>query len=152
MKIGGDDYQDVMDGVDALLDKGIAREDQLYVTGGSAGGIMTAWIIGKNTRFRAAAVVKPVMNWISKTLTADNYFYYANYRYRGQPWDNVEGFMRHSPVTLVGNIETPTLVMVGTADMQTQSADYQGRSYPRLVCEVPTEVGQLPICIAVPRV
>ncbi|MDH3906919.1 MAG: prolyl oligopeptidase family serine peptidase, partial [Gammaproteobacteria bacterium] len=49
MKIGGDDYQDVMDGVDALLDKGIAREDQLYVTGGSAGGIMTAWIIGKNT-------------------------------------------------------------------------------------------------------
>jgi dipeptidyl aminopeptidase/acylaminoacyl peptidase len=120
MKIGGDDYQDVMDGVDALLDKGIAREDQLYVTGGSAGGIMTAWIIGKNTRFRAAAVVKPVMNWISKTLTADNYFYYANYRYPGQPWENVEGFMRHSPVTLVGNIETPTLVMVGTADMRTQ--------------------------------
>ena len=115
----GDDYQDVMDGVDALLDKGIAHEDQLYVTGGSAGGIMTAWIIGKNTRFRAAAVVKPVMNWISKTLTADNYFYYANYRYPGQPWENVEGFMRHSPITLVGNIETPTLVMVGTADMRT---------------------------------
>ena len=115
----GDDYQDVMDGVDALLDKGIAHEDQLYVTGGSAGGIMTAWIIGKNTRFRAAAVIKPVMNWISKTLTADNYFYYANYRYPGQPWENVEGFMRYSPITLVGNIETPTLVMVGTADMRT---------------------------------
>src|SRR5210317_1477673 len=119
MKIGGDDYQDVMDGVDALLKKGIAHEDQLYVTGGSAGGIMTAWMIGKNTRFRAAAVVKPVMNWISKTLTADNYFYYANYRYPGQPWENVEGFMRYSPITLVGNIETPTLVMVGTADMRT---------------------------------
>ena len=115
----GDDYQDVMDGVNALLDKGVAHEDRLYVTGGSAGGIMTAWIIGKNTRFRAAAVVKPVMNWISKTLTADNYFYYANYRYPGQPWENVEGFMRYSPITLVGNIETPTLVMVGTADMRT---------------------------------
>lgn len=115
----GDDYQDVMDGVDALLQKGLAREDSLYVTGGSAGGIMTAWIIGKTTRFRAAAVVKPVMNWISKTLTADNYFYYANYRYPGQPWENIEAYMKFSPVSLVGNIETPTLVMVGTADMRT---------------------------------
>jgi len=115
----GDDYQDVMDGVDELLKKGLAKEDRLYVTGGSAGGIMTAWIIGKNTRFRAAAVVKPVMNWISKTLTADNYFYYANYRYPGQPWENMEGYMKFSPVSLVGNIETPTLVMVGMADMRT---------------------------------
>jgi len=115
----GEDYQDVMDGVDALIDAGLAKEDQLYVTGGSAGGIMTAWIVGKNTRFRAAAVVKPVMNWVSKTLTADNYYAYANYRYQGQPWENIEGYMRFSPVSLVGNIETPTLVMVGSSDMRT---------------------------------
>mgnify|MGYP001817481777 FL=1 len=115
----GDDYHDVMDGVDALIEAGIAREDRLYVTGGSAGGIMTAWIVGKNSRFRAAAVVKPIMNWISKTLTADNYFYYANYRMAGQPWQNIEGYMRLSPVSLVGNIETPTLVMVGSSDLRT---------------------------------
>jgi len=115
----GDDYHDVMDGVDALIESGIAHEDRLYVTGGSAGGIMTAWIVGKNSRFRAAAVVKPVMNWISKTLTADNYFNYANYRFEGQPWENIEGYMRLSPVSLVGNIETPTLVMVGSADLRT---------------------------------
>lgn len=115
----GDDYQDVMDGVDTLIDLGLAHEDRLYVTGGSAGGIMTAWIIGKTNRFRAAAVIKPVMNWMSKTLTADNYYGYANYRYPGQPWENVEGYMKFSPITLVGNVETPTLVMVGTADMRT---------------------------------
>ena len=115
----GDDYHDVMDGVDALIEAGVAHEDRLYVTGGSAGGIMTAWIVGKNSRFRAAAVVKPVMNWISKTLTADNYFNYANYRFEGQPWENIEGYMRLSPVGLVGNIETPTLVMVGTSDLRT---------------------------------
>lgn len=115
----GDDYQDVMDGVDALLETGITAEDRLYVTGGSAGGIMTAWIIGKNQRFRAAAVVKPVMNWISKTLTADNYFQYANYRMPGQPWENIETYMKFSPISLVGNIETPTLVMVGMSDMRT---------------------------------
>lgn len=115
----GDDYQDVMDGVDTLIKSGVTAEDRLYVTGGSAGGIMTAWIIGKNKRFQAAAVVKPVMNWISKTLTADNYFQYANYRYPGQPWENIEAYMRFSPVSLVGNIETPTMVMVGMADLRT---------------------------------
>ncbi|MCZ6772386.1 MAG: S9 family peptidase, partial [Proteobacteria bacterium] len=115
----GDDYQDVMDGVDALIESGVTAEDRLYVTGGSAGGIMTAWIIGKNNRFRAAAVVKPVMNWISKTLSADNYFMYANYRYPGQPWESVEAYMKFSPISLVGNIETPTMVMVGTADLRT---------------------------------
>ena len=115
----GDDYQDVMDGVDTLIKSGMTAEDRLYVTGGSAGGIMTAWIIGKNNRFRAAAVVKPVMNWISKTLTADNYYQYANYRYPGQPWENIEAYMQFSPVSLVGNIETPTMVMVGMADLRT---------------------------------
>ena len=115
----GDDYQDVMDGVDVLIERGVTAEDRLYVTGGSAGGIMTAWIIGKNNRFEAAAVVKPILNWISKTLTADNYFMYADYRYPGQPWENIEGYMKFSPVSLVGNIETPTLVMVGTEDLRT---------------------------------
>jgi len=115
----GNDYDDVMDGVDAVIAKGYINPNELYVTGGSAGGIMTAWMIGKNNRFKAAAVVKPVMNWISKTLTADNYFYYANYRYPGQPWENFETYWKYSPLSLVGNIETPTLVMVGTADMRT---------------------------------
>ena len=100
----GDDYQDVMDGVDVLISKGIAHEDQLFVTGGSAGGIMTAWIIGKNNRFEAAVVAKPVMNWISKTLVADNYYGYANSRYPGQPWENLKA---------IGNSHrSPWLVML----------------------------------------
>ncbi len=115
----GDDYQDVMDGVDVLIESGLAHKGNLYVTGGSAGGIMTAWTIGKTRRFRAAAVIKPIMNWMSKTLTADNYYGYANYRYPGQPWENMQGYMKFSPISLVGNVETPTLVMVGTADMRT---------------------------------
>jgi dipeptidyl aminopeptidase/acylaminoacyl peptidase len=115
----GEDYNDVMDGVDAVLAQGYTSEDSLYVTGGSAGGIMTAWMIGKNNRFEAAAVVKPVINWISKTLTADNYYGYAYYRYPGQPWENFEEYWKFSPISLVGNIETPTLVMVGSADLRT---------------------------------
>ena len=119
----GDDYQDVMDGVDYCIAKGLAHEDQLFVTGGSAGGIMTAWIIGKNNRFEAAVVAKPVMNWISKTLVADNYFGYANSRYPGQPWENFEGYWKFSPLSLVGNIETPTMVMVGMNDLRTPPSE-----------------------------
>ncbi|WP_299680445.1 S9 family peptidase [uncultured Dokdonia sp.] len=119
----GQDYNDVMDGVDACLAKGITSEDQLYVTGGSAGGIMTAWMIGKNNRFEAAVVAKPVMNWISKTLVADNYYGYANSRYPGQPWENFEGYWKFSPLSLVGNIETPTMVMVGMNDLRTPPSE-----------------------------
>lgn len=119
----GDDYHDVMDGVDAMLEEGYIDEDNLFVTGGSAGGIMTAWMVGKNDRFAAAAVIKPVMNWISKTLTADNYYGYAEYRYPGQPWENFEEYWEYSPVSLVGNIETPTMVMVGTDDLRTPPSE-----------------------------
>ncbi len=119
----GEDYNDVMDGVDVLIKKGIAHEDQLFVTGGSAGGIMTAWIIGKNNRFEAAAVIKPVVNWISKTLVADNYFSYANSRYPGQPWENFENYWKFSPLSLVGNVETPTMVMVGMNDLRTPPSE-----------------------------
>ena len=119
----GEDYNDVMDGVDEMLKRGVTSEDKLYVTGGSAGGIMTAWIIGKNNRFKAAVVAKPVMNWISKTLTADNYYGYANSRYPGQPWENFENYWKFSPISLVGNVETPTMVMVGMNDLRTPPSE-----------------------------
>ncbi len=119
----GQDYDDTMDGVDHCIKMGIAHEDQLFVTGGSAGGIMTAWMIGKNNRFEAAVVAKPVVNWISKTLVADNYFGYANSRYEGQPWENYEHYWKFSPISLVGNIETPTMVMVGMNDLRTPPSE-----------------------------
>ena len=119
----GDDYHDVMDGVDEMIKTGYIDENNLFVTGGSAGGIMTAWIIGKNNRFKASAVIKPVMNWISKTLVADNYFGYAHSRYEGQPWENFNHYWSFSPISLVGNVETPTMVMVGLDDLRTPPSE-----------------------------
>ena len=138
------DYQDVMDGVDVILKKGYCTEDSLFVTGGSAGGTMTAWMIGKNNRFRAAAVVKPVMNWFSKTLTADNYYQYANYRYPGQPWENMETYMKYSPVSLVGNIQTPTLVMVGTADLRTPLSEAKQLYHALKIRKIETALVEIP--------
>ncbi|MBO6522781.1 MAG: S9 family peptidase [Balneolaceae bacterium] len=140
----GDDYHDVMDGVDGLIEQGITSEDSLFVTGGSAGGILTAWIIGKNNRFESAAVVKPVMNWISKTLVADNYYGYAEYRLPGQPWEEFETYWKYSPISLVGNIETPTLVMVGTADMRTPLSEAKQLYGALKIREIETALVEIP--------
>lgn len=140
----GEDYNDVMDGVDAVLKQGYSSEDSLFVTGGSAGGIMSAWMIGKNDRFRSAAVIKPVMNWISKTLTADNYYGYANSRYPGQPWENMETYMKFSPVSLVGNINTPTLVMVGTADLRTPLSEAKQLYHALKIRKIETALVEVP--------
>lgn len=140
----GDDYQDVMDGVDYLLRRTYLSEDSLYVTGGSAGGIMSAWMIGKNNRFEAAAVVKPVVNWISKTLVADNYYGYADTRFPGQPWENPEIYYQFSPLSLVANIETPTLVMVGTADLRTPLSESKQLYHALKLRKVPTMLVEIP--------
>ncbi len=140
----GEDYNDVMDGVDYCIKKGIAYEDQLFVTGGSAGGIMSAWMIGKNNRFEAAVVAKPVMNWISKTLVADNYFGYANSRYPGQPWENFEGYWKFSPLSLVGNIETPTMVMVGMNDLRTPPSEAKQLYHALKLRKIETVLVEIP--------
>nr|WP_299339605.1 S9 family peptidase [Allomuricauda sp.] len=140
----GEDYNDVMDGVDHCIQMGIAHEDQLFVTGGSAGGIMSAWMIGKNNRFEAAVVAKPVMNWISKTLVADNYFYYAEHRYPGQPWENFEGYWKFSPISLVGNVETPTMVMVGMDDLRTPPSEAKQLYHALKLRKIETVLVEIP--------
>jgi dipeptidyl aminopeptidase/acylaminoacyl peptidase len=140
----GEDYNDVMDGVDFLVNKGIVDNNKLFVTGGSAGGIMTAWMIGKNNRFKAAVVVKPVMNWISKTLVADNYYGYANSRYLGQPWENFETYWKFSPISLVGNVETPTMVMVGMDDLRTPPSESKQLYHALKLRKIETVLVELP--------
>lgn len=140
----GEDYNDVMDGVDELLKRSYFAEDSLFVTGGSAGGIMSAWMIGKNNRFRSAAVIKPVMNWISKTLTADNYYGYAYSRYPGQPWENPMEYWKFSPISLVGNIQTPTLVMVGGSDLRTPLSEAKQLYHALKLRKIETALVEVP--------
>ena len=140
----GEDYIDVMDGVNYLIENGFAHEEKLYVTGGSAGGIMTTWIIGKNNRFKAAAVIKPVINWISKTLVADNYFSYANTRFPGQPFENFNQYWSFSPLSLVKNIKTPTMVMVGMEDLRTPPSESKQLYHALKIRKIPTILVEIP--------
>ncbi|RUO62553.1 S9 family peptidase [Pseudidiomarina insulisalsae] len=113
------DFDDLMDGVDAVIDKGFIDEERLYVTGGSGGGVLTAWIVGHTDRFRAAVVAKPVINWYSFVLTADAYSYFTKYWFPGLPWENMEHYMKYSPISYVGNVTTPTMLLTGEADYRT---------------------------------
>lgn len=113
------DYDDLISGVDAVIEKGYIDENNLMVTGGSGGGVLTSWIVGKTNRFRAAVVAKPVINWYSFVLYADGPAYFYKYWFPGKPWDHMEHYMKRSPISLVGNVKTPTMLLTGEQDYRT---------------------------------
>lgn len=115
----GEDYDDLVSGVDEVIKRGLTTEDQLYVTGGSGGGVLTAWIVGKTNRFKAAVVAKPVINWTSFVLNADLTTFFHRYWFESPPWENQAEYWRRSPLSLVGNVSTPTMVLSGEADYRT---------------------------------
>lgn len=114
-----EDFADHMSGIDTLIERGIADPEQLYIAGGSAGGIASAYAIGLTDRFRAAAVAKPVINWVSKVLTADSGLYQIPNQFPGMPWDELAHYWQRSPLSLVGNVTTPTLLITGENDQRT---------------------------------
>lgn len=119
----GHDYDDLMFGVDAVVKRGCIDERNLFVTGGSGGGVLTSWIVGKTKRFRAAVVCKPVINWTSFALTADIYPFFVRYWFPGPPWEHPEHYWKRSPLSLVGNVTTPTMLLTGEADHRTPMSE-----------------------------
>ena len=118
----GDDFYDLNSGVDAAIKKGYVDKDKLYVTGGSGGGVLTCWMIGRTTRFKAAVTVYPVINWYSFVLYSD-IPWTANYWFPGMPWDNVELYESKNLLSVVKNVTTPTMVLTGEADYRTPMPD-----------------------------
>jgi acylaminoacyl-peptidase len=119
----GKDYDDLMSVVDAVIARGSIDTSNLFVTGGSGGGVLTAWIVGHNDRFRAAVVAKPVINWYSFTLTSDLYTLFAKYWFPGVPWEQQKNYMERSPIAYVGNVKTPTMLITGEDDHRTPSSE-----------------------------
>ena len=114
-----EDFEDHMSGIDALIGMGFVDENNLFITGGSAGGIATAYAIGLTDRFNAAVSAKPVINWLSKTLTADSMVSQIYHQFPGPPWEHLEHYWERSPLSLVGNVTTPTLLITGEDDRRT---------------------------------
>lgn len=123
------DYNDLMDMVDGVIAKGYVDDSELFVTGGSGGGVLTAWIIGNTDRFKAAVVAKPVINWTSMIGTSDIYTFMSRYWFTDVPWNDYEQYWKRSPLSLVGNVKTPTMVLTGELDVRTpmsESEQYYG--------------------------
>jgi dipeptidyl aminopeptidase/acylaminoacyl peptidase len=113
----GKDYDDLMAGVDAAIAKGFIDEQNLFVCGGSGGGVLTAWIVGHTDRFAAAVSMRPVINWHSFVGTTDGAAWYR--QFRKYPWEDPMEYAVRSPLHYVANVKTPTMVMTGEADLRT---------------------------------
>jgi dipeptidyl aminopeptidase/acylaminoacyl peptidase len=111
------DFDDLMAGVDAVVARGYIDERNLFVYGGSGGGVLTAWIVGHTDRFTAAVSKAPVINWLSFVGTTDGSSWY--YNFAKLPWEDPSEHLRRSPLMYVGNVKTPTLLMTGERDLRT---------------------------------
>ena len=113
----GNDYDDIMAGVDEIISRGYIDENKMYVYGGSGGGVLTSWIVGKTDRFAAASVNYPVTNWFSFVGTTDGAGWY--YNFEKFPWEDPTEHIKRSPLMYVGNVKTPTMLMCGEEDLRT---------------------------------
>ena len=114
----GDDYKDLMAGVDALLKRGYIDETRMGVTGGSGGGVLTNWTVGHTQRFKAAVSQRSIADWAGFWYTADFTLFKPTW-FRGAPWEDPADFARRSPITYIKNITTPMMFIEGEADLRT---------------------------------
>ncbi len=143
-KYPGDDYTDLMKGVDALIAKGYIDPRKLCVTGGSGGGLLTAWIIGHTDRFAAAVSQYPVTNWITQVGTADGGYSHAALWMKSMPWENPKQYLDHSPVFFAKNFKTPTMVLTGEADLRTPMAQSEELYFALKSMKVPAVLVRIP--------
>ena len=143
-KYPGNDYDDLISCVDAAIAQGFVDPDNLFVTGGSGGGVLTAWIVGKTNRFKAAATQKPVINWASTVLTTDGTQFMTKYWFGKAPWEDPDAYWSRSPLSLVGSVKTPTLVVVGDQDFRTPLSDSEQYYQALQLAGVPTGLVKVP--------
>ncbi|MEO8384320.1 MAG: S9 family peptidase [Betaproteobacteria bacterium] len=114
----GDDYKDLMSGVDELIKLGYVDEKRLGVTGGSGGGLLTNWAIGHTDRFAAAVSQRDIASWADWWYSADFTLFQPNW-FRKPPFDDPDDYRARSPITYINKVKTPTMFILGDADSRT---------------------------------
>jgi dipeptidyl aminopeptidase/acylaminoacyl peptidase len=138
------DYDDLMSIVDAAILRGGVDGDNLFVTGSSGGGVLTTWIVGKTHRFRAAVTQRPVVNWTSWMLTADMGSFGARYWFKNKPWEDQDTYWKLSPISLIGGVTTPTMVIVGQNDLRTTVSEAEQYYQALQLKGIPTTLYEIP--------
>ncbi|MEO8189006.1 MAG: S9 family peptidase [Acidobacteriota bacterium] len=120
-KYPGDDFKDLMIGVDEVVRRGYVDPARLGVTGGSGGGLLTNWIVTQTDRFKAAVSQRSVADWASFWYTADFTLFTPSW-FKGNPMRDAEEFWTRSPVRYADKIVTPMLFVEGDEDLRTPPA------------------------------
>ncbi|HKP38249.1 MAG TPA: S9 family peptidase [Pyrinomonadaceae bacterium] len=146
----GDDYKDLMAGVDELLRRGYIDDKKLGVTGGSGGGLLTNWTIGQTTRFAAAVSQRDIASWASWWYTADFTLFQPSW-FKAPPFEDPEDYKNRSPITYINKVKTPLMLILGEADWRTPT--YAGgeemfralkyRRIPTVMIRFPNETHEL---------
>ncbi|HZD30992.1 MAG TPA: S9 family peptidase [Candidatus Angelobacter sp.] len=114
----GDDYKDLMAGVDELLKRGYLDPEKLGVTGGSGGGVLTDWTVGHTHRFHAAVSQRDISDWTSWWYTADFTLFQPSW-FKAPPFDDPKDYIERSPITYIKNVDTPMMFILGDVDWRT---------------------------------
>jgi dipeptidyl aminopeptidase/acylaminoacyl peptidase len=146
----GDDYKDLMAGVDEILKKGYIDSNRLGVTGGSGGGLLTNWTITQTQRFKAAVAQRDIADWYGFWFTADFTLFQPTW-FRKAPWEDPQDFIARSPITHVANVTTPTMFVLGDQDYRTPPANggeemfraLKYRKIPTVMVRFPRETHEL---------
>jgi len=132
----GKDFDDLMNGVDEVIARGYIDERNMFVYGGSGGGVLTAWIVGHTDRFAAASSNYPVIDWLSFVGTTDGASWYRNFDH--YPWEDPEEHLRRSPLMYAENVTTPTMLMTGVNDLRTPISQTEEFYMALKVQKIPT--------------
>jgi dipeptidyl aminopeptidase/acylaminoacyl peptidase len=146
----GDDYKDLMAGVDEVLKKGYVDANRLGVTGGSGGGLLTNWTITQTQRFKAAVAQRDIADWSGFWYTADFTLFQPTW-FRKAPWEDPQDFAARSPITHVAKVTTPLMLVLGDADYRTPPANggemmfraLKYRKIPTVMVRFPRETHEL---------
>jgi dipeptidyl aminopeptidase/acylaminoacyl peptidase len=146
----GDDYKDLMAGVDEVLKRGYVDGGRLGVTGGSGGGLLTDWTITQTQRFKAAVAQRDIADWSGFWYTAD-FTQFTPSWFRKAPWEDPRDYAARSPITYVANVTTPLMLVLGDADYRTPPADggeqmfraLKYRKIPTVMVRFPRETHEL---------
>ncbi|MFN7947990.1 MAG: S9 family peptidase [Blastocatellia bacterium] len=146
----GDDYKDLMAGVDEVLKRGYVDEKKMGVTGGSGGGVLTNWTVGHTQRFAAAVSQRSIADWAGFWYTADFTLFTPTW-FRAAPWEDPDDFVKRSPITYIKNVTTPMMFIEGEVDYRTPPADggevmfraLKYRKIPTVMVRFPNESHEL---------
>jgi dipeptidyl aminopeptidase/acylaminoacyl peptidase len=117
----GDDFKDLMAGVDEVLKRGYVDPKKLGVTGGSGGGLLTNWVVGHTNRFAAAVSQRDIASWAAWWYTADFTLFQPSW-FKAPPFNDPQDYVNRSPITYIKDVHTPLMLILGEVDYRTPPA------------------------------